>query len=131
MGRPRILVADDHLPILEGIFSLLQPHFEVIGMVEDGRTLVSEAQRLEPDVIVLDITMPILSGIEAARELDKAGSRAKLVFLTSHTDPGFVCRCFTARGLGYVAKSHLVADLIPAIHDVLSDHTFVSPSVWQ
>ena len=77
------------------------------------------------------VRLPILSGIEAARELDKAGSRAKLVFLTSHTDPTFVCRCFTARGLGYVAKSHLVVDLIPPIHDVLSDHTFVSPSVWQ
>jgi DNA-binding NarL/FixJ family response regulator len=131
MGRARILVADDYRPMLEGIFSLLQPHFEVIGMVEDGRTLVSEAQRLEPDVIVLDITMPILSGIEAARELDKAGSRARLVFLTSHKDPALVCRCFTARGLGYVVKSRLVVDLIPAIHDVLSDHFFVSHSAWR
>ena len=131
MGRPRILLADDDRSMLEGVCYLLQPHFEVIGMVEDGRTLVSEAHRLEPDVIVLDITMPILSGIEAAGELHKAGSRAKLVFLTSHTDPAFVWRCFTARGLGYVAKSHLVVDLIPAIQDVLSDHTFFSPSVWQ
>jgi DNA-binding NarL/FixJ family response regulator len=64
MGRPRILLADDHRSMLEGVCSLLQPHFEVIGMVGDGRTLVSEAQRLEPDVIVLDITMPILSGID-------------------------------------------------------------------
>jgi DNA-binding NarL/FixJ family response regulator len=117
--------------MLEGVCSLLQPHFEVIGMVEDGRTLVSEAQRLEPDVIVLDITMPILSGIQAARELDKAGSRAKLVFLTMHTDPEFVWRCSTARCIGYVAKSQLVVDLIPAIHHVLSDHNFVSHSVWQ
>ena len=131
MGRPRILLADDHRPMLERVCYLLQPHFEVIGMVEDGRTLVSEAQRLEPDVIVLDITMPILSGIQAARELDKAGSRAKLVFLTIHTGPTFVWRCLTASCLGYVAKSRLVVDLIPAIHDVLSDHTFVSPSVWQ
>ena len=131
MAQPRVLLADDHRAMLECVCSLLEPQFEVIGMVEDGRTLVSEARRLEPDVIVLDITMPILSGIEAARELDKAGCRARLIFLTSHTDPEYVCRCFTARGLGYVTKSHLIADLIPAIHDVLSDHAFVSPSVWQ
>ena len=131
MARARILLADDHHLVLERILSLLQPHFEVIGMVNDGRTLVSEAQRLQPDVIVLDITMPLLTGIEAARELHKGGTQAKLVFLTIHQDPAFVRGCFAEGGLGYVTKSRLVTDLIPAIHEALSDHTFVSPSVLR
>jgi DNA-binding NarL/FixJ family response regulator len=131
LARPRILLADDHHPVLARVLSLLQPHFEVIGMVNDGKSLVSEAQRLQPDVIVLDIAMPLLTGIEAARELHKAGSQAKLVFLTIHQEPAFVRGCFAEGGLGYVTKSRLVSDLIPAIHEALSDHTFVSPSVLR
>jgi len=100
-------------------------------MVNDGKSLVSEAQRLQPDVIVLDIAMPLLTGIEAARELHKAGSQAKLVFLTIHQDLAFVRGCFAEGGLGYVTKSRLVTDLIPAIHEALSNHTFVSPSVLR
>jgi DNA-binding NarL/FixJ family response regulator len=117
--------------VLERVQSLLQPHFEVVGVVHDGRTLVSEAQRLQPDVIVLDITMPNLTGIEAAHELNKAGSLAKLVFLTIHQDPAFVRGCVAAGGLGYVTKSRMGIDLIPAIHEALSDHPFVSPSLHR
>ena len=129
LGRPRILLADDHHPVLDRVVSLLQAHFDVIGTVNDGRTLVSEAQRLQPDVIVLDIGMPILNGIEAAHELHEVGSRAKLVFLTIHQDPAFVRGCFAEGGLGYVTKSRMGTDLIPAIHEALSDHHFVSPAV--
>jgi len=129
LARPRILLADNHHPMRDCVLSLLQPHFEVIGTVDDGRTLISEAQRLQPDVIVLDIRMPILSGIEAARELHEAGSRAKLVFLTIHQDTAYVRGCFAAGGLGYVTKSRMVTDLILAINEVLSDHRFVSPSL--
>jgi DNA-binding NarL/FixJ family response regulator len=129
LARPRILLADDHRPLLKRVESLLQFLFEVVGIVHDGRALVSEAQRLQPDVIVLDITMPLLTGIEAARELREAGSQAKLVFLTIHQDPAFVRACSAEGGLGYVTKSRLVTDLIPAIHEALSDHTFISPSV--
>ncbi len=129
LGRPRILLADDHHPVIDRILSLLQPHFEVIGTVNDGETLVNEAQRLQPDVIVLDIGMPILTGIEAAHELHEAGSQAKLVFLTVHQDPAFVRACFAEGGLGYVTKSRMGSDLIPAINKALSDHPFVSPSL--
>lgn len=131
LGRPRILLADDHHPVLDRIVSILQPHFEVIGAVNDGGALVSEAQRLQPDVIVLDIGMPILTGIEAARELHEAGSRAKFVFLTVHQDPAFVRACFAEGGLGYVTKSRMGSDLIPAIHEALADNSFVSPSVHR
>jgi DNA-binding NarL/FixJ family response regulator len=126
--RPRVLLADDHPPMLERVASLLQPAYDVVGTVSDGGTLVSEAQRLQPDVIVLDITMPILTGIEAAHKLREAGSRAKLVFLTVHQEAAFVRECFAGGGLGYVTKSRLVTDLIPAIKEALANHHFVSPS---
>jgi DNA-binding NarL/FixJ family response regulator len=109
--------------------SLLKPQFEVVGSVSDGRALVREAHRLQPDVIVLDIAMPILTGIEAARELHVAGSKAKLVFLTVHQSTAFVRECFVEGGLGYVTKSRMVTDLIPAINEALSNRRFVSPSV--
>ena len=128
MERPRILLADDHHPVLSRVIALLKPQFEIVGSVSDGRSLVREAQRLQPDVIVLDITMPILSGIEAVRELHEAGSKAKLVFLTVHQSTAFIRECFAEGGLGYVTKSRLVTDLIPAINEALSDRRFVSPS---
>lgn len=129
LERPRVLLADDHRAMLDREVSLLQPDFEVVGIVNDGRTLVSEAYRLQPDVIVLDISMPIMTGIEAAHELSKSGSTAKLIFLTVHQEAAFVHRCFSEGGIAYVIKSRMVIDLIPAIHEALSDHRFVSPSV--
>lgn len=129
LDRPRVLLADDHNPILERVVSLLHPGFAVVGTVGDGESLVREARRLRPDVIVLDISMPILSGIEAAHELREAGSSARLVFLTVHGQAAFVRACFAEGGLGYVTKSRLGTDLIPAINDALSGRHFVSPSV--
>jgi DNA-binding NarL/FixJ family response regulator len=129
LERPRILLADDHHPLLNRVITLLKSEFEVVGSVSDGRALVREALRLQPDVIVLDITMPILTGIEAARELHEAGSKAKLVFLTVHQSLSFVRECFAEGGLGYVTKSRLVTDLVPAITEALSNRRFVSPSV--
>jgi DNA-binding NarL/FixJ family response regulator len=115
--------------MLDREVSLLQSSFEVVGIVHDGRALVSEARRLHPDVIVLDISMPIMTGIEAAHELHKSGSTAKLVFLTVHQEAAFVHKCFPEGGIAYVIKSRMVTDLIPAIQEALSDHSFVSPSV--
>ncbi len=128
MARPRVLLADDHPPVLDRVASLLKNSFDIVGTVSDGGTLVSEALRLQPDVIVLDITMPVLSGIEAAHKLHEAGSMAKLVFLTVHQESAFVRECFTEGALGYVMKSRLVTDLIPAIKEALANHHFVSPS---
>ena len=129
MGQPRVLLADDHNVVLERVLSLLQPSFQVVGTVSNGRELVTEALRLQPDVIVLDISMPILTGIQAAHELRQAGSTAKLVFLTVHDEPGIVDACAAEGGLGYVTKSRLRRDLIPAITEALSDRSFISPSV--
>ena len=124
-----MLLADDHDLVLARVLSLLNSSFEVVGTANNGRDLVAEAQRLQPDVIVLDITMPILTGIEAARELREAGSMIKLVFLTVNEDAVFVRACFAEGALGYVRKARLGTDLIPAINNALSGRSFVSPSV--
>lgn len=125
--RPRILLADDHQAVVQGVTALLQSAFEVVGAAHTGREMVSEALRLHPDVIVADISMPGLSGIEAARELRETGSTAKLVFLTIHWEDEFVNACMAEGALGYVVKGHMKTDLIPAIHAALSGRSFISP----
>lgn len=124
-----MLLADDHDLVLARVLSLLESSFEVVGTANNGRDLVAEAQRLLPDVIVLDITMPILTGIEAARELHEARSMVKLVFLTVNEDAAFVRACLAEGALGYVKKSRMATDLIPAINDALCGRCFISPSV--
>jgi DNA-binding NarL/FixJ family response regulator len=127
-GRPSVLLADDHDMVLERVQSLLH-NYKVIGTAHNGRDLVSEALRLQPDVIISDITMPFLNGIDAAHEIREAGSTARFVFLTVHEQPAFIHACFAEGALGYVTKSHLGTDLIPAINEALSGHRFVSPSI--
>jgi len=129
LDRPRILLADDHRLIIERVLSLLESKFEVVGVVDNGEDLLTEARRLEPDVIVLDISMPVLTGIEAAHELRESGSKVRLVFLTVHEEASFLRACLAEGGLGYVTKSRLRTDLIPAIHSALSDTRFISPQV--
>ena len=125
-SRPRILIADDHQLVLERVQALLNSAFDVIGSAHNGRELVSEAMRLHPDVIVADISMPEVDGIQAARQLRKNGSTAKVVFLTIHVEDEFVEACRAEGALGYVAKKHMKSDLIPAIHAALSNRSFVS-----
>ena len=127
--RTRVLLADDHHSLLDRVSSLLKSDFDLIGTANDGQTLIDEAKRLQPDVIVLDITMPILNGIEAAREIRVAGLTVKLVFLTVHEEPEYVEACLAEGGLGYVKKSRLGMDLIPAIRNALLGRPFISPSL--
>lgn len=131
MSRPRIMLADDQSSVTERVRALLQPDFDVVGIVSNGKDLLFESARLRPDVIVLDISMPELSGIEAAHELRCLGSMAKVVFLTVQTRVEFVRACLAEGALGYVVKSRLASDLIPAIEDALSGHSFISPSASQ
>ena|SRR5215472_2347403 len=131
LDHPRVLLADDHSLVLERVLSLLKPNFQVVGTATNGRDLVTEALRLRPDVIVLDVSMPILTGIEAAHELREAGSEAKLVFLTVHDERDIAEACFAEGALGYVTKSRLRRDLIPAITEALSDRCFISPSISE
>jgi len=127
--RARVLLADDNRPVLDRVLSVLRPDFEVVGVVENGQQLLREAKRLVPDVIVVDIMMPELTGIEAAHTLKEAGSTAKIVFLTVHEEAEFVQACFAEGGSGYVTKSRLRTDLVSAINEGLRGHRFVPPTV--
>src|SRR5277367_763339 len=126
MDRPRILLADDHQTVLQRVQVLLQPTFDVVGTACNGREMLSEALRLEPDVIVADISMPESSGIEAAHQLREAGCKAKIVFLTIHSEEEFIKACSAEGALGYVIKAHIKTDLIPAIRAALIGESFVS-----
>jgi DNA-binding NarL/FixJ family response regulator len=129
LDRVRVLLADDHKAFLAATARLLEPEFEVIQTVGDGRALLEEAARLEPDVLLLDISMPVLNGIEAAWQLRAAGSKAKIVFLTVHQDPEYVQAALAAGAQGYVVKCQLATDLLLALREALADRCFVSPFI--
>jgi DNA-binding NarL/FixJ family response regulator len=127
LSPPRVLLADDHHALLKAEIALLSADFDVVGTASDGAALVSEACRLHPDVIVTDISMPILNGIDAVHKLWESGSTAKLVFVTVHSEGEFVEACMAAAGaLGYVQKLCLNHDLVPAIKAVLAGRSYVS-----
>jgi DNA-binding NarL/FixJ family response regulator len=127
--RPRILLADDHPAVLKATTALLELQFDIIGNATDGKTLVSEALRLCPDVIVADITLPFLSGIDAAHRLRESAPSAKIVFLTVHSEQQFVEACIAEGALGYVLKSHMKVHLIPAIRAALVGQAYICPFV--
>lgn len=128
MSKVRILVADDHPGVRERVEDILQPTFEVVGTVCNGKALVETALKLQPDVIITDISMPTLSGIEAAKRLQESGSRAKVVFLTVHSGSDFVNACLNAGASGYVVKIRMDSDLLPAIREALAGRIFLSPT---
>lgn len=127
--KARILLADDHPHLVEKVTQLLQPEYEVLGAVSDGRSLVSVAEQLKPDVLVIDIAMPILDGIEAAKKLKAQGCESKIVFLTVHSDPDYLRACLAAGGLAYVSKSRMSSDLSLAVECALAERIFISPTM--
>ncbi len=129
MKRARVLVADDHRILADGLRSVLEPEFELVDIVEDGRALVSRAKELCPDVIVADISMPLLNGIEAARQLKKADLPAKVVFLTMHQDVTYAARAFELGAAGFVLKHSASSELVTAIREALSGRTYVTPLI--
>ena len=128
MSRVRVLLADDHESILKSVTEVLTPHYDVIGAVRDGASLVATAMSLDPDVLIVDISMPVLNGIQAVARLKCDGSRAKVVFLTINEGAAFVRTCFAVGATGYVVKIRLVSDLVFAINEVLAERSFVSPT---
>lgn len=124
--KARILLADDHPRFPEMEARLLEAEFEVVGKVGNGQALIEEAMRLKPDVIVTDISMPILDGIEAVDRLKESGSTSRIVFLSVHSDTDFVRRCLSAGALAYVVKSRIASELVPAIRQALAGNTFIS-----
>ena len=129
MGKIRVLLADDHQIFLEGLKGLLEPEFDLVGTVEDGRTLVKEAERLRPDVIVTDISMPLLNGIEAVRQIKKSNHQIKVIFLTMHPDVSFASLAFEVGASGYVIKNSASHELITAINNAMMGKTYVTPEI--
>jgi DNA-binding NarL/FixJ family response regulator len=129
MGKVRVLLADDHETLLECVRSILCKEFEVVGTVDNGRDAVAEVRRLDPDVLVMDISMPILNGLQAVAQLRQEACRTKVVFLTVHEDQDYVDAAFAAGASGYVTKSHVASDLVAAIREVLEGHMFMSESI--
>lgn len=126
MKRARILVAEDHKLMRNRVVRLLKSEFEVVGAVESGQALLEAAARLKPDVCVLDISMPVVSGIEAAAQLKLSDSPTKVIFLTIHNDSDFVGAAFKSGAEGYVFKTRMAADLLDAVREVMAGRTFLS-----
>jgi DNA-binding NarL/FixJ family response regulator len=126
LTKPRVLLADDSSRILTEVSQLLSTQFEVVDCVVNGEQAIEAALRLHPDVVVLDVLMPALDGLQAARRLRKLGFQAKIIFLTGLKDPGFISAAFDLRGNGYVLKSRLCPDLPLAILTALDGGKFCS-----
>ena len=129
MPKASVLVADNNSAVLDHVAKVLSTDYDVVAAVKDGTTVLSEFPRLNPDVIVLDISMGELSGIDVARRLRDSGCNSKIIFLTVHEDADFVSAAMGVGASAYVIKSRLGVDLISAIHAVLANKLFVSPSL--
>ncbi len=129
--RRRVLLADDHTLLLEAFEKLLEHDFTVVGAVSDGRALLSAAAELKPDVIVLDIAMPLLNGLDAARQLKKTMPAIKLIFLTMNEDPNVASEAFRAGASGYLLKTSAASELTKAIKEALCGRSYVTPVITQ
>ena len=130
--KRRVLLADDHEIVVEGLKRILETKYELVAAVADGLELVAEAEKLRPDVIVTDISMPLLNGLDAVRQLKKKkGLRAKIVFLTMHADADLATEAFAAGAAGYVLKSSAGRELVDAIDTVLAGRVYLTPHIQQ
>ena len=131
MTKPTILLADDHTLVLEGLVQLLEADYEIVGTSPDGKALIADALRLKPDLILLDISMPHMTGIEAARQLRDSLPSAKIVIVTQQNGQGYIQEAFRAGAMGYLLKQSAAAELRTALSQVLLGHYYVTPLVTQ
>ncbi len=129
--RTKVLLADDHAIVAEGLASVLKDRYDLVGIVADGSELIDAARKLQPDVIVSDIAMPVLGGLEALRRLKMAQSAAKVIFLTMHADAQLATEAFRAGACGYVLKQSAGEELISAIQEVLQGRTYLTPLITK
>ena len=129
MNRIRLVLADDHVMFAQGIESLLQDEFELLARAENGQELVDATLRWQPDIILVDISMPILNGFDAVRKIKEHGSMPKVIFLTMHDDATLLAEAFRCGASGYILKQAAGEDLVNAIHEVAAGRTYVSPLV--
>jgi|SRR5579871_3109828 len=128
-SKPRLLLADDHQLLVDGLRKVLEPEFELVGTVSDGRAAVAEYERLKPDLLLMDIGMPLLNGIDAARQVRRMAPHAQILFVTMQTDLVYVEEAFRAGARGYVSKQAAGRELVDAIHTVLRGAYYVSPAI--
>ena len=131
MGRPRVLLADDHALVLGAFEKLLAEEFDIVGQVADGRALVAEAEKLKPDVIVLDISMPLLNGLEAGRQIKQKLRDVKLIFLTMNEDSDLAAEAFRSGASGYLLKRSAASELSTAIREVMQGRSYVTPLITE
>jgi DNA-binding NarL/FixJ family response regulator len=131
MKRPRILLADDHRLLREAFAQLLEPGCDVVAAVPDGRALLAAARELHPDIVVLDIAMPLLNGLDAARQLKCLMPEVKLIFLTVSEDPDLAAEAFRAGASGYLLKNSAASELFKAIEEVSRGRSYVTPLITQ
>ena len=129
MAKPRVLLADDHSLVLEGFRRILEDQCELVGMVEDGRALLEAAQKVKPDIVILDVSMPLLNGIDAATQLKKVQPAIKIIFVTMHADADYVRSAFEAGASGYLLKRSAVDELEQAIRAVWAGHSYITPLI--
>jgi DNA-binding NarL/FixJ family response regulator len=129
MSRPRVLLADDHRMVAEGLKSLLTPEFELVGVVEDGIALIDAARKLRPDVIVADITMPKLNGLDAVTQLRKENARIKVIFLTMHQEVAYARRALDAGASGFLLKHSAPEELVIAVRAAVAGNTYLTPAL--
>jgi DNA-binding NarL/FixJ family response regulator len=129
MSKARVLLADDHRIVIEGLKKLLEPEYDVVGAVEDGRALIAAVDKLQPDVVVADISMPNLNGIEAVRQIKEKNPQIRVVILTMHHDVQYAARAFEAGASGFVLKVSAPSELITAMGEVLKGKTYVTPAI--
>jgi RNA polymerase sigma factor (sigma-70 family) len=131
MKRIRILLADDHTMICAGFQKLLEPEYEVVGTVGDGRALIRAAEELEPDLVLVDVGMPLLNGLDAARTLKKLMPRVRLIFLTINPDPALALEAFRIGASGYLLKDSSADELLKTVRDVVRGVSYVPPQTRQ
>ncbi len=129
MTRPRILMADDHSMLLDAFRALLEPEFDVVGTVTDGRMLLEAFSRLHPDVVLLDIAMPLLNGLDAGRQLKAQRKSVKLIYLTMNPDPDLAGEALRLGASGYVLKSSAFQELKQAIREALRGRSYITPLI--
>jgi DNA-binding NarL/FixJ family response regulator len=129
LERSRLVVADDHQSVLDTVVLILEPEFAIVDTVRDGGALLEAVVRLDPDVVVLDVAMPVLNGLEVARLLREKKLRAKVVFLSVHDDEDFVREALAEGASGYVVKGNMAVELPHAIHEALRGRRFISPCI--
>ena len=131
MSKPRILLADDHVLVLEGFRRILEGQYDLVGTAGDGRALIEAAKTLQPDIVILDVSMPLLNGIDAAAQLKKICPHVKIIVVTMHADTEYVRSAFEAGASAYVLKRSAVDELEQAIRAVMAGHSYITPLITQ